>query len=260
VRAGSLTVDFSDLWWNSPDESESGWGVNIVQQVDTLFLTFFIYGTDNAARWVVAPAMGPTATQPSDGVRFEGDMYQTKGPWFGGTFNPAAVTREKVGTATITFDSASTATLSYSVSGTSVVKRIKRQTYKVNSVAGSYGGGMLVTASQCATASDNGPVNFWGALTVTQTTAQVSFKVDFYTGSGLPALCVFTGNYAQEGRLASVSGGKFTCTVNGTNYNAGTFAMTNLDGQMNGVHANFTGKDQYCTYSGRAGGTRLPGG
>ena len=32
ARAGSLTVDFSDLWWNDPNGSESGWGVNVIQQ------------------------------------------------------------------------------------------------------------------------------------------------------------------------------------------------------------------------------------
>ena len=38
--------------------------------------------------------------------------------------------------------------------------------------------------------------------------------------------------------------------------NAGTFSMTAIDSQLNGFHARFAGRDQFCTYSGRFGGTR----
>jgi hypothetical protein len=259
ARAGSLTVDFTDLWWNDPDGSENGWGVNVVQQSDTLFLTFFVYGTDGAARWVVASGMVPTAQQPAVGARFEGDVFQTQGPWFGGPFDPAKVKVDKVGSATITFDSASTATLSYSVSGTAVVKRIKRQGFRVNSVAGVYAGGILATASQCTAAADNGPINFWGTTTVTQTASQMALKLDFYIPTGQLMTCTFTGTPELQGRLAAVSGGTFACVIGNTTYNTGTFSLSALDSQMNGFHATFTGKDQYCTYNGRFGGTRFPG-
>jgi len=32
--------------------------------------------------------------------------------------------------------------------------------------------------------------------------------------------------------------------------------MSALDSQLNGFHATFSGRDQYCTYNGRFGGTR----
>jgi hypothetical protein len=231
----------------------------VIQQSDTLFLTFFIYGTDNAPRWVVAPGMTPTSDQPAIGARFAGDLYQTRGPWFGGPFDPALVQSEKVGSALITFDSASTATLAYTVSGTPVVKRIKRQGFKVNSVAGVYGGGILARASQCASAANNGSINFWGDVTVTQTASQISLKVDFFVPTGQLMTCTFTGTPELQGRLAAVNGGSFSCVIGNTTYNTGTFALSALDSQMNGFHANFDGKDQYCTYSGRFGGTRFPG-
>jgi hypothetical protein len=56
--------------------------------------------------------------------------------------------------------------------------------------------------------------------------------------------------------LATVSQGNFSCIVGSTVSNAGTFTMTALDAQLNGFHATFSGKDQYCTYNGRFGGTR----
>ena len=253
AQATSYSIDYTDLWWNP---AEDGWGVNVIQQNEILFLTFFIYGTDNAARWVVAPGMAPTNPQPAGAARFSGDIYQTTGPWFGTQFNAAAVGRTLVGNATITFDSPDTATLSYTINSTPVVKVISRQVMRTTSVGGVYLGGMLAIASQCGTTSDNGPVDILGTTTVTQTATQVSFRVDFFTASGQPATCNFVGPYAQKGRMASVSPGNFSCLVASTQSNAGTFTMTALDAQLNGFHATFTGKDQFCTYNGRFGGTR----
>jgi hypothetical protein len=257
ARATSYSVDFTDLWWNP---AEDGWGVNVIQQNETLFLTFFIYGADSAARWVVAPAMVPTTLPlPAGSVGFTGDIYQTTGPWFGIPFSPTSVTRIIVGNASIVFNSADTGTLSYTINGVPVVKAITRQVMRTTSVAGVYLGGMIATASQCQAASDNGVVDILGTTTVTQTATQASFRVDFYVGSSAAA-CTFVGPYAQKGRMATVSQGTFSCVVGTTASNAGTFTMTALDAQMNGFHASFTGKDQFCTYNGRFGGTRDQGG
>jgi hypothetical protein len=261
AQATPYSTDYSDLWWVGP--AEDGWGVNFIQQGDTLFATFFVYGADRAARWFVAPAMVPTGTQPSTGNRFSGDLFETTGPWFGGTFDPAQVAGNVVGTAMVTFDSPDTATLSYTVSGTPVVKVITRQTFRLNSVAGFYFGGLVAIASQCRAASDNGAVDIVGSVSVThtvsQTTSQASFQVDFIAGNGQQAACLFTGTHVPRGRLAYVTNGNFSCVVGGAQANQGTFTMTGLDAQRNGFHAAFTGTDQFCTYNGRFGGPREPG-
>ncbi len=253
ARATSYSTDFSDLWWN---EQEDGWGVNVIQQGEILFLTFFIYGVDNAARWVVAPAMMPVDPQPAGATRFTGDVYQTAGPWFGGPFNPGAVTRAIVGTATITFDSPDTATLSYTVGGTPVVKSIRRQAFRATPVSGTYVGGMFVVASGCNPSSYNGTTNMLGFMTATQSGTQLSFRVEFQLDSARNGSCTFTGNVATKGRLATVTQGSFSCTPTTDLPNVGTFTLTALDAQRNGFHAAFTGSDPFCTYNGRFGGTR----
>ena len=257
AQATPYSTDFSDMWWVGPEED--GWGLNVTQQGEILFVTLFVYGTDNSARWFVVPAMAPTVSQPVTGTRFSGDLHQTTGPWFGGTFNPSQVAGNVVGTATITFDSASTGTLSYSVHGTPVVKAIQRQTFRSNSVVGSYVGGMVATGSQCRDASDNGPTYIIGAVSVTQTATQVSFQVEFDVG-GQASTCLFTGTHVPSGRMASVTSGNFSCVVGNVSANRGTFTMTALDAQRNGFHATFTGVDQFCTYNGRFGATRESGG
>lgn len=253
ARATSYSVDYTDMWWNA---SESGWGLNVIQQSDVLFLTFFVYGPDGTPRWYVGSLVTPAPVQPVDGARFTGPLYGTTGPWFGGAFDPAAVGATEVGTVTLTFDSPATGTLSYTVGGVPVVKVVERYSYRVNSVGGSYAGGLVALASQCSDANANGPTDLLGTTVVTQTSAQVTFKVTFSTPAGLPATCTFTGDYVQKGRMASVPAGSFACIVDGFQANAGVFSMSALDAQLNGFHATFSGRDQFCTYNGRFGGTR----
>lgn len=253
AHATSYSTDFTDLWWNP---AESGWGVNVIQQDDTLFLTFFVYGPDNTARWYVASEVLPTNPQPADAVRFSGIVYRTTGPWLGGPFDPLVVGVDPVGTVTITFDSTDTATLSYTVDNVPVVKAIERQPVRNTSIGGSYAGGLVALASQCGNPVDNGALDILGTTTATLSEGQVTFRVLFTTSGGEPASCNFVGAYTQRGRMAAVPSGSFSCLVNGQSANAGVFTMSAVDAQFNGFHATFSGQDQFCTYKGRFGGTR----
>ena len=61
-RASSANVQ--DLWWNP---AESGWGLNIAHQDDTLFATLFTYGADGGGIWLVMSngLRRPTARMPA---------------------------------------------------------------------------------------------------------------------------------------------------------------------------------------------------
>jgi len=48
IRPAAAT-DYTDIWWNP---SESGWGVNIAQNGNFIFATFFVYAPGNAPTWV----------------------------------------------------------------------------------------------------------------------------------------------------------------------------------------------------------------
>ena len=250
--ATSYSVDFTDMWWNA---GEDGWGLNVIQQSDTLFVTFFVYGQDGTARWYVGAAT-PSTPHPVPSYRFSGPLYQTTGPWFGGPFNPANVVRTQVGAVTLTFDSTSTGTLDYTIAGTTVTKAVTRYYFGSNSVAGTYAGGLVAIASQCVSASDNGAVDMLGTTVVTQSATQASFQVRFFTPTGAAATCTFAGPYVQTGRMATIDSGSFSCVSGNATINTGTFSMTSIDSQLNGFHARFSGRDQFCTYSGRLGGTR----
>jgi hypothetical protein len=117
---GVATTNYTDLWWNA---TESGWGINVNHQSDTIFATLFTYAPDGRDMWLVASGL----VRQSNGS-FTGALYRTTGPTFNAApWTPINVTQ--VGTMTLTFGDASTGLLTYSFNGTSVTKTITRQRF-----------------------------------------------------------------------------------------------------------------------------------
>lgn len=251
--ASTHSPDFTDLWYNT---AESGWGFNVIQQGNTLFGTLFVYGSDNSARWFVADAMLPVDATGGT-YRFNSKFYRVTGPYYAaGTFNTGDVNVTEVGQATITFTTATTATLVYSVGADTVTKTMTRQTFRNNTPVGSFVGGMTAITSACADNANNGLfADFLGFVTGTLTGSTAGIRLD-YSRLGAAAVCSFTGTYSQQGRLATVSSGTWTCSQGSTVLNNGTFTITNLDAQVNGLTAGIVATDQICTYTGRIGGLR----
>lgn len=192
-------TDYSDLWWNP---AESGWGIQFVQEYDTIFATMFVYGTDNKPTWYSATLIATASGTPIA----SGDLVLTSGPYFGQqAFNAAAVTVRKVGTITLALAglTSSSRTLSYSVDGVSVTKTIQRQTLVNENVGGT----------------------FVGAINFIPRSGNCS---NFPQGNGLPATVSITHS---RGSLASfvLSTSAGVCSVTG-----GTFSQSGHVGQIDG--------------------------
>jgi hypothetical protein len=116
--------NYQDLWWASPAGSESGWGVNLAHEGDTIFLTWFTYGADRGPMWLVA-----TAPRTAPGT-YSGTLYQTTGPPFNSVpFDPTRVVATAVGSATLTFTDGNDGTFDYTVNGEEQKKAITRQIF-----------------------------------------------------------------------------------------------------------------------------------
>ncbi len=127
--APGSSPNYQDLWWRSPAGSESGWGVNVAHQGDTLFATWFTYGADGRGTWFVMS--NGARTGPST---YAGTLYRTTGPAFDASpWNPAAVTATAVGAATFSFADAANGTFAFTVEGFSQSKPITRQVYSTPS-------------------------------------------------------------------------------------------------------------------------------
>ena len=123
--SGAGSTNFQDLWWRSPANSESGWGLNITHQGDILFATWFTYGTDGRGMWLVMSEGRRTTTNT-----YSGALYRTRGPAFNASpWDRNQVTVTQVGSATLTFSNANNGTFSYTVDGVSQSKPITRQVF-----------------------------------------------------------------------------------------------------------------------------------
>jgi hypothetical protein len=121
---GPSSSNVTDLWWAAPAGTQSGWGLNLVQQGEVVFATWFTYGADGSPVWYVASNMVQTrnvAPYNYPGVAFQGDLYRTSGP------APFRATR--VGSATVAFEAADRGTFSYTVDGVEGLKPITRQVF-----------------------------------------------------------------------------------------------------------------------------------
>ena len=120
----ALATNYQDLWWATPRGSESGWGINLTEQSNIIFGTWFTYDVDGTPLW-----LSVTASNTAPGV-YTGKLYRTTGPPFNAVpFNPAAVVRTPVGTANFTFSDGANAMFAYTVNGIAQMKAITREVF-----------------------------------------------------------------------------------------------------------------------------------
>ncbi|MBL8524465.1 MAG: hypothetical protein JNN20_12310 [Betaproteobacteria bacterium] len=118
----SLTNDYTDLWWNP---AESGWGMNITQKGNNMFVAW--YGYDTNGRPLFATMPGGTF---SDARTFTSRFYTTTGPWFGSTpFDSSRVAAQDVGSAELNFLNRDNATFTFTIRGVTQTKNITRQRF-----------------------------------------------------------------------------------------------------------------------------------
>ena len=121
--SGKATVNVHGLWWGSA--SESGWGVNLAQQGDVVFATWFTYDDAGRGQWLVMPE-GMTSGDNA----WSGALYRTTGPAFdSATFDPAQVQAVAVGNATLTFSDGNNGVFTATVDGRPTTKSIRRQVF-----------------------------------------------------------------------------------------------------------------------------------
>jgi len=122
---GSRTASthYQDLWWNA---AESGWGINLTHQDNTLFATLFTYDAAGRDLWLV---MSGGARQ-TDGS-YLGDLFRTAGSAFNAVpFVPlSAADVTQVGTMRLRFTNGNAGTLTYTNNGITVTKAITRQEF-----------------------------------------------------------------------------------------------------------------------------------
>lgn len=204
--AATKTTDQSDLWWV---HTESGWGIQLVQNNNTIFATLFVYEPDGQPTWY-------SATLTFQGsFNWSGTLYKTMGPWFGAQpFDSSTVTYLPVGTMSVNNPSVASGTLIYTVNGVQVVKAIERQLLVYEDFNGSFSGVMSQQGSglpPCSPADNTDAAS--AAVNVTQDGISMTVVI---TARG--DTCTYPGTYNQFGHFGTVVG-SYICTSGAT----GTF-------------------------------------
>lgn len=206
-------ADYTDIWWAGP--AENGWGVNLVQNEDVVFATFYIYDISKQPTWYSSPMF-----VGASGI-YSGTLFATTGPWFGGPWMGSAVATP-AGTSVFTPTSATTGTLTYTINnvggvGSIVVsKSIQRSTFRTITIGGGYAGTGLITWSGCVDSANNGTTLYDIDPLVTQSGDYL--RIDFVYSAASIA-CTMSGVAVQEGQLFRISSATYTCPT-GTNTTA----------------------------------------
>ena len=117
-------ANYQGLWWASPAGTESGWGINLAHQGNTIFATWFTYDADGSPLW-----LSMTASLTLNG-QYSGGLIQTTGPPFDATLFPTNPAPGRVvGSGTLRFADDGTGTFSYVVNGIAQTKSIVRQQF-----------------------------------------------------------------------------------------------------------------------------------
>lgn len=197
--AVAKTTDLSDLWWIP---SESGWGIQFVEEETTIFATMFIYGSNGQPTWYTA------LLEENNPLQWSGALYATTGPWFGTVpFDPAQVTIAPVGTMTFNVSFIDLGTLTYTVNGVQVIKHIQRESLVNLNFNGTYDGALSERGSgslSCSPSANGSAVP--ATIQITQNGAAMSVVT-----STPDDTCTVTGTYAQGGHFGQVDG-SYTCT------------------------------------------------
>ncbi len=208
ARATTETTNYSDLWWTP---AESGWGVTVTQEKTTLFLTFFVYGTESRPTWVTG-TLAKTGQAASGLPVFGGDLVATTGPFYGSSFDPGQVTRRIAGSATFAPTGATTARLDYVVDGVPVTKSIRRQTLANENLSGTYAMLGDFTIRCTGMSPDSGLI----PLMVMIVHDGTSLRWRHYDPEAPSDYCEAAGTSVQEGQLMRASGTMSCTSASGT--------------------------------------------
>jgi hypothetical protein len=192
VNAAGL---YQDWWWNP---NQSGQGLNIGQQGDTLFVSWFTYDATGQPLWLTLAGNVVNNT-------LEGDLLRFNGPPQGVPYDSALVANRKEGTGKITFSGLSTAAFEWQFTSGGGSMSLERFSFGTPAIAGTYLA-QCVGGNSCPGGVPTYVVPTTSTVTVDGTNINISDSLD---GGGR---CTFTGVLTNEGSITRAIG-TYSCST-----------------------------------------------
>lgn len=194
--------DLTDHW---SDPQEPGWGIELVQQRDVIFVGLFVHGNDGRPIWYTGALAFQGLEPQTHQITYRGDLYEARATWFGAV--PFTLTSVRpVGTMSIVAPTMTTATLTYSVDGVTRSKAILRYTFRWDDYDGAYSGVQSLIYSKCSNPADDGTRTVAAGYTFSLSGTQMTVLATDSARS-----CTYAGPYRQDGRLGRIDA-NYSCS------------------------------------------------
>jgi hypothetical protein len=228
----SAPANVTTIWWTP---SESGWGLNLSEQGNTVFAAWYTYGDDGKALWL----SGLFSKQATGS--WTGPVYRSAGTAFDKISGPAASATNPIGNATLSPNADGTMQFAYTLGTTTQTKKLERFVF---------GSGAPICTSTTASRANatnyqdiwfNEPEPGWG-MSITHQGNTIFAAWYTYRADGTPqwlsaavtqsvaSATTFTGALlrTQGTPLAQINGAPASI---GAAANVGTIEFTFTDGQ-----------------------------
>jgi len=200
VRAAT---DYTDIWWTAGG-IEDGWGVNLAQNANSIFATFFVYDTAGKPVWYTA------FLTRTVGETYAGNVFaRTGGTWFGAPTWVAPPPGVAVGTAAFVASSPFRGTLTYTVSGTSVAKTVERATLAGINLAGPYLGAITARRDGCMP----NQIFELDQFVISQDGLPGTVRIDQLSTVDGSLICRMEGPGVQYGGVIDIPDASYTCSA-----------------------------------------------
>ncbi len=188
-------LNYQDMWWKP---TESGWGLMVLHQENTISAVMFHYRSDRKPVWYLL-----SNASRGTGEVFTGSLIEIEGPPLFGAFDPTTLVTRPVGTMTITFNNSRAAVVAYTINGSTESKQIERITIANTLIAGEYLGSQAGYASCPGTPSID-TFTFGARITIAANSSVRVTLGNSLVGEQLE--CDWTGTFTQSGAILIGSG------------------------------------------------------
>ena len=247
-------VALTDTWWNP---AESGWGLSVVHDRDTVTIGLFIHDTQGEPRWYSA-ALTRIAGTPQEQPEFTGPLFQTRRVPNGEAGTNLAT---QVGEMAFRAHADGKALLEYTLDGAAISKMIQRFAFTEDALEGLHFATLLPAYDGCRPDFQALPVFVAGVLSAERCEGagcgiadphrdRSPVHIRFHDAAG--EVCRIDGRFTRYGRSGGIAG-TYRCRDGGE----GHIEMPDIEFTSTGFHARFTAEHPACDeFSGLLSGVR----